>query len=351
MPLTARAGRRGQFYSGCVWALVMLWPNPSHAVWDVEAHGVVNAAASHVPGLVDWNGLAPGDAGYASGGLSTSTFGVHGFERLGLGLRARVSLEMRFNASTGDRLCATTACASEPFFNGAQSVALSHYAYGRLNVGWQSALARESVDFGHVWAGETVATDQCAGLLRWPCAPTTPGNPPVDCRSDRSCGVGRGYAVRYDSPSWGAWSISAQIGARPSPESYTLAITYAGGGTAVSIAHVQVARSMWVTPVAISQSIGRWRLYGIHSWGRLAGAGRQYDFIGATSGLGGGELRIGVQRYRTSPETGHSKAAVGWHVPLSPRVIAYVDAARIRLSGRPDSGWGRGVDLGLQARF
>lgn len=324
------------------------------ADWDLRVGGVVDVGIERAGGAVDWNGVAPGKAGYRESGQRTSRLSIRADERVGVAGRAGVLVEFGFRAGTGrggDADPGRDLPAAGGLQERAAYVQLSHYAQGRFRVGRLPAPLQEVVDLGHGWGSETVAGDGLAGLLGRGC----PGSG-AEGRGDPRCfAVATRAGLRYDAPALGSWQLSLQhdpqshepAGAAPPRSSVVLA--YRHGATAVSGGVTRTEGQASAIALGWRQSLGPVTLQFQVTVGRGDASERRHAFAGAAVPLQGGELRFGVSQWRDTAAAGqHARQALGWHRPLSMRTTLHADVARIRLA---DGRRGRGAEAGLRVVF
>lgn len=319
---------------------------------SLEVRGLLDAGIDRAWGDVDWAGHAPGDRLYRDKGVFPSRLTIRATEDFGLGWQVGVTLEQGFDGQTGLSRCPADdqGCGVDSWFNRARHLEVRHYAYGRLRIGHQAALGREPMDIAHPWAGETVATDDGAAMLAWRCDAAQQTDGPANPRACiEDSGHKRGQSARYDLPQWGGWKVALQHGLKPDRTHLTVRVTYQQGGMAMSAAIVKTSQSTQVYPLAAVVSLGGVRLHAGHTRGQGAVRSRSYNFVGASTHVGRGELRAGLARYRAGPESSHDKLALGWHRPLGHRVIAYADVALIKF--RETGQRGGGLDAGLRVSF
>jgi len=250
--------------------------------------------------------------------------------------RMRLTLEQSLLGLNGEKLFDDAYWRNLKFADAVAMGTVSHYAWGRLDVGRRTDVAKDGADASHPWGSETVGSDRCASILRWPCPshldrPTgiTVETPWIQERLKLF-----GQATRFDEE-----------------KVFAARAVYSDGARRVDVAFRRSSTGAWLMPVGLIEPVGAWRLHLLATVGRLrdseSGTPLQgnYLFVGATRGWRGGEVRIGAGRYRLKPADDHSHWSVGYHVPLRPDLVVYTDAALH--NGREGTSGGQ-IDVGFK---
>lgn len=329
----------------------------AHASWDLRVEGLLDVAiARTAAGGPDWNGReADADTDFDTdptverrGRLPPSSrLRLIAVEQLPGAWKMEARLEQSFRAATGDFGPERRPQSGDRpgWFDVARTIDFSHYAWGRLRLGHQAELAREVFDLVHPWAGQTVATDNCAALLQGSCI--APAAAASEQPRETALG-GRGGAIRYDAPAYGPFQLSVQATQETDRRQATLALAYVHGATLLAAAHVRQSAQAHATPIVLAQSIGRWRVHVGLTEGTNAGEARRFRFIGVTGQWGRSEWLAGVQRYTRDGQVQWTKTGLGIQQPLSHRLSVYANLARWV---PPAGASGRGLDAGLRLSF
>jgi len=206
--------------------------------------------------------------------------------------------------------CPSEVCLTGPAIDAEFSASLDHYAYGRFSLGREASLASEVVRKLTPFGFETIGSDRCAALLALKCERLRP------------------LSATYDGPTFGALTPSMQVsrGGNGVNVMGAASIELMGGQATFGLSGGESGR--WLAPVGVSLPFGRFRAFGLLTFGRAEEGKGRYSAIGATTPLLGGELRTQWSTTRLANSDRRSKkAAVGWHRPLSADWVLSLDAA------------------------
>lgn len=247
--------------------------------------------------------------------------------------RSRLTLEQSLFGQNGRPFANEEAWRAMRPFDALAVLTVSHYAFGRFDVGRRTDVARDVAVTVHPWGGDTVAGDNCASILAWPCPPM----------------LKRAFGVAYESPSFSErWTHSGQLYTLNGQATVAARTVYAAGARRVDVGVSLTDRSNWLLPMGWVEPVGPWRLHGLWTTGRRQGQAGDYVFAGATHPWRGGEFRLGVGRYRTDRARDHVQWSAGLHYPVRGDVIVYGDLALLRARARSEHAQ---MDLGVKFRF
>lgn len=264
---------------------------------------------------------------------SRNRVGLRGLHEAGGARRVRLTLEQSLFGQPGQPYLYAGPWRNVRPFDAVALVSISHYAYGRLDIGRRTDVVTDVPASVHPWAGETIASDNCASSLNWPCP----------SRLNRPIGL------TYESPSYDErWTWSGQLAARKGKGALSTRLVYAAGGRRFDGGLRLIDKDNWLLPLGWVEPVGTGRLHALWTTGRTNGVHADYGFIGATRGWRGGELRLGAGWYRMGPLRKHAHWSAGLHSPVQADLIVYSNLAwhRDREGNR-----GAQVDLGVKATF
>lgn len=268
----------------------------------------------------------------ASGSAPVVNAAWHWQDKENLPNEARRRLRLSLLLEAHDSNCPPEVCASGPTADALASVTISHYARGELGVGRLASLTAELTRQFLAFGGETVGADRCLSSL------------------SVRCGKSRPLGVEYQSPRFSELTFAGQLFSESGALRAISRLSGSWSGFTASVAFDRQSAGKWELPVGTALSSGRWEWLALVTVGS---GSRRYAAMGLTAALRGGEVRVHASRYANVAATDGSspsgtKVAVGYHWPLTARVIMHVDAAAVRWPGR--DGW-QGVNGGMRFGF
>lgn len=256
----------------------------------------------------------------AEGGVLRATGGawVRHVDADGMGLKRHADASLVFDGFDRAGPCGVPLCAPRQELDATAIVGLSHYAWGRVDLGRRGSLAPAVGNAAHAWGGDTIAGDGCAVVLLAPCPRYRP------------------LSLTYVSPSYTGVVLAGQVAGGEGAPATTARVEYRRGPLYVGAAYAALGDGRWTAPLGAVIGLGRWQLFGTLVRGRAsAGAGR-HEAIGASTPWGAGEWRIGASRSRLPGLTETHKLATSLHLPVSHRVIPFASIAKERRAGDAD---------------
>jgi len=226
--------------------------------------------------------------------------------------RTRAAAALLVDAGAKRVLCSHD-CQPGPQVDFNATWSASHYALGRVSLGWRGGLTSGVVSMGSAWGANPIGADECAAVLR--------------CPLPRSR-----FGLTGESVTYGTVTLAGQLAYTGQGAAGALRASHVSGGTAVAVALAGAGERNWVLPIAATMHWGRWRIFGSATAGENGANRGWHGSIGAATPLAGGELRLGGWRYRIEQEPAVGKLAAGWRRALSTRTGLHFDLAAAQAS-------------------
>jgi hypothetical protein len=273
---------------------------------------------------------------WAVDSVSRSHVGWRQDAPLGSGLNVHLRLEHSFDASRGK-----LANDCGVFFDAAQSVAISHQDWGRIELGRRDQPAWQVALLADPWGGSSVGSP---GLKHYRTPPVRGGLHLM--RTDR--------AVTLQTRDLGGQRIDLQAslpdGNGPGVE-HGGAWWYANGNWRMAIGWQRWDDDNQALPIAAVWQVGMARLHLGHTSGREGGARYGSALVALSveerSGARRGEWRWAVNHRVQDGQPSVTRLSLGHVLPLNRRVAVYFNGAVQHQQGRTDSA----VDFGLRQAF
>lgn len=273
---------------------------------------------------------------WALDSVSRSHIGWHQDAPLGSGLNVHLRLEHSFDASRG-RL----ANDCKVFFDAAQSVAISHQDWGRIELGRRDQPAWQVALLADPWGGSSVGSP---GPKHYRTPPVRDGLHRM--RTDR--------ALTLQSRDLAGLRIDLQAslpeGDGPGVE-HGGAWWYDTGNWRLAIGWQRWDSDNQALPMAAVWQVGMARLHLGHTSGRVGGARYRSALVALSveerSGARRGEWRWGLNHQVEDGKASITRLSLGHVLPLNRRVAVYFNGAVQQGRGRTDAA----VDFGFRQAF
>lgn len=304
---------------------------PALAQMHIDIYGRLDASIAVVKG--DPMSSEPLDRNTFHGmwNASRSRIGIKTTEDLGLGLKVRAVIEHSLSLRGDTYIIDPDTGQPATFADALAYVEVSHYAWGRFQVGRGPNIVRELAITSAAWGGDTLAGDPFASILSF---------------QERL--APRRKAISYESPMFGNLTLEAQAIVGKDNWQFATTATFAAGSRSLMLGWWRGENGDWLVPIAVGWPLGLWQVSAVGSTGRSQGRNGSYAAVSFTRPWRAAEWRLGVARYQVQNDPITHKASFGFHKAFAPRLVGYLDVVGARdRAGRRRSG----ADVGVKLTF